>query len=100
MNRIIRILSIIYVILFYSIHTAVYVMLIYSGITTSESIKLLKISAGLCNFTFLLIAAGTIYLVYCIKRNYQFDTSVTIAFQIILGISCVILSIPLGVILG
>ena len=54
----------------------------------------------MCNATFFVIAVGIIYLIYCIRRDYRLDVAITITLQVVLGIFCVILSIPLGIILG
>ncbi|OUO24998.1 hypothetical protein B5F86_13820 [Lachnoclostridium sp. An298] len=100
MNKIIRVISVLYAILFIASQIIIYIMLNRAEITTQESLNLLNISAQMCNATFFVIAVGIIYLIYCIRRDYRLDVAIAIALQVVLGIFCVILSIPLGIILG
>lgn len=100
LNKIIRIISILYAIIFTAGQIIIYIMLNRAEISSQETLHLLEISAQMCNGTFFLIIAGILYLIYCIKRDYQLDVAITIALQVALGIFCVILSIPLGIILG
>ena len=86
MNKIIRVISVLYAILFIASQIIIYIMLNRAEITTQESLNL--------------FAVGIIYLNYCIRRDYRLDVAITIALQVVLGIFCVILSIPLGIILG